>query len=61
MVKHVTGFMRHYAAGPLAMESVVLVNEAASNKLSIGAPQDGMFKHTLCAHIHLRMDLDLVR
>ena len=50
MIEHVTGFMRHYAAGPRAMESVVLVNEAASNKLSIGSPQDGMFKHTLCVH-----------
>ena len=47
MVEHVTGFMRHYAAGPLAMESVVLVNEAASNKLQLGAPEDGVFKGNL--------------
>lgn len=47
MQEHIEGVMARYAQGPLAMESVVLVNEAASNMLQPGTPQDGMFKHTV--------------
>ena len=46
LLAHVAGFMQHYSSNGL-MESVVLVNEAASNGLKLGAPQDGMYKHNI--------------
>ena len=44
MVEHIRGIMARYNSGPLEMESMVLVNEAASNQLQLGAPEDGMWK-----------------
>ena len=47
MVEHVRSIMSRYNSGPLKMESMVLVNEAASNRLQLGSLEDGMWKGTL--------------
>ena len=47
MVEHIRAIMSRYDTGPLKMESMVLVNEAATNGLQIGKLEDGMWKETL--------------